>query len=99
MSADPRDQLAPFRPLITAIRWGTLAVGFAIAVSGDRSPVTLVLGLVLGAYPLSRSFWPLASRPGARRDVAAVLAEVALTGAVVVATGSWGSPYFFCLIT
>src|SRR3954469_19463161 len=31
-AAAPGDQLAPFRPLITAIRWGTLAVGFAVAV-------------------------------------------------------------------
>jgi signal transduction histidine kinase len=99
MPGDHRDQLAPFRPLITSIRWGTLAVGSALVATGGRTRTNVALGLVLGVYALGRSFWPLKYRSSAKRDVVAVLAEVALTGGVAVCTGSWTSPYFFCLIT
>src|SRR5437868_5930836 len=91
------DNLAAFRPLIQAIRWGTLAVGFALA--GPRDERALAWGAVLAIYALFRTFRPLAYRSDRLSDMVAVVAEVALCGVVVIATGYWSSPFFFCLAT
>src|SRR5437764_5895414 len=90
------DSLGVVRPLLTATRWGTLAVGLAVAASGDRSPRWLAWGVALAVYALIRTFWPLSSRNKAG-GLIGVLGEVSLTMLVVVATGYWSSPYLFCL--
>ncbi|MDQ1395218.1 MAG: hypothetical protein QOG64_477 [Acidimicrobiaceae bacterium] len=95
----PVNVLHVVRPLLTATRWGTLAVGFAVSASSHREAGELTWGLVLAAYALIRTFWPLTYREGRQQDLAAVLGEVFLMMAVVTATGYWSSPYFFCLAT
>src|SRR4051812_26069696 len=93
------DELASFRPLLTAIRWGAVAVGFAVSEATHPTARNVVLGLVLGSYALVRTFWPLTWRKGRSTDLAGVLFEIVLTATVVASTGTWTSPYFFCLIT
>src|SRR4051794_5155534 len=55
--APTNDSLRVVRPLLTATRWGTLAVGLAVAASGDASPRALASGVALAAYALARTFW------------------------------------------
>src|SRR5438045_4060514 len=93
------DRLRAVRSLLIATRWGTLAVGVTLAATGHAHKVPITAGLVLAAYALFRTFRPLSYRGGQRWDLAAVLAEVALTMVVVVTTGYWSSPYLFCLAT
>jgi signal transduction histidine kinase len=89
--------LGPRSPLVSGVRWSTLAVGLVLAVV--RGPVhgRVLAGVgVLVAYAAWRTLAP-------QRDVASppslVLLELALDVVVVVGTGSWDSPFVFCLMT
>ena len=93
------DSLRIVRPLLIATRWGTLAVGIAVAATAHTGQRPVIAGAVLAAYALYRTFRPLRCRRSRPLDLAAVLGEVALTMTVVVATGYWSSPYLFCLAT
>ena len=100
MTTSRGDSLAPFRPLITGVRWGTLATGAVLASFAATDRISLLLrGLILVPYALYRTFRPILFRPGHREDLIALMAEIALDVAVVVATGYWTSPFFFCLAT
>lgn len=87
-------------PPVAAIRWGALAVGFALGSSeiGDQDPGVLVGGVVLVAYTVLRTLRPLRVQDGTAGFLR-VLFEVCLSVTVVVATGYWESPYVFSLIT
>src|SRR3954468_24333492 len=74
-SSTANDSLRVVRPLLTATRWGTLAVGLAVAASGDRSARALASGVALAVYALIRTFWPLSSRNKVR-GLLGVLGEV-----------------------
>jgi signal transduction histidine kinase len=94
------DRLSAFSPLITGIRWGTLAIGMVVAQAAPRGTVAaLAWGLVLCVYALARTAWPLRWRPGRRSDMAALVADLILAVAAVMATDGWSSPYLFCLTT
>lgn len=89
----------PFRPPITAIRWGTVAVGMALAganLSGIE-PRVFLAGLVLAGYAGWRTFRPLSLERDAPQGAIAV--EVAVHVAVVAATGFWASPFVLSLVT
>ena len=88
------DRLGSFGALVTVVRWGTVAVGLALAAL-DAEPRTPVIGgLVLVVYAAVRSVWPLPQR-SELGNMIGVIGEVLLTLAVVVATGYWSSPYVF----
>jgi signal transduction histidine kinase len=96
----PPDGLAPFRPAIQAVRWGTLGVSVALAYpeAVDDPNVALMWASVLIALNLFRTVRPIESRSSARlwRDVAI---ETAITTSAVIATGGWSSVFAFCLVT
>lgn len=101
------DLLARFGPLVIAVRWGTVAVGLALAALGDRASTDigagsgttrlLAFGAPLVAYAAFRTVRPLRYVSDELTGLLGVLAEVTLSLAVVVATGYWSSPYVFCL--
>jgi signal transduction histidine kinase len=81
------------------VRWGTLAVGVALAQSSGHFMRRLPWVLALVAYAAFRTIRPLSYR---RRGLAAQLplvAEIVLFWVAVVSTGYWLSPFFFCLAT
>jgi signal transduction histidine kinase len=96
----PADGLAPFRPAIQAVRWGTLGVSVALAYPDavDDPTTALWWAFALIALNLYRTFRPIESKTSLRlaRDVAI---ETAITTAAVIATGAWSSVFTFCLVT
>ena len=89
----------PFRPPITAIRWGAVAVGMGLAganLSG-LEPRFFLAGLVLVAYAGWRTIHPLSLDRDAPRG--AISVEAAVHIAVVAATGYWASPFVLSLVT
>lgn len=89
----------PFRPPITAIRWGAVAVGMGLAganLSG-LEPRLFLAGLVLVAYAGWRTFHPLSLDRDAPQGAIAV--EAAIHMLVVAATGYWASPFVLSLVT
>ncbi|MBW3615703.1 MAG: GAF domain-containing sensor histidine kinase [Actinobacteria bacterium] len=92
----PLDLLANFAPLVTAIRWGTVAIGLALAALDNSEPARLLaLGAPLVAYAAVRTVRPLRYLTGRLTSLVMVLAEVGLSLGVVVASGFWSSPYVF----
>ncbi len=90
--------LARFGPLVIAVRWGTIAVGLALAaLEEDRPSRLLALGAPFVAYAAFRTVRPLRYVSDEVTGLLGVLAEVGLSLAIVVATGYWSSPYVFCL--
>ncbi|MEN3315417.1 MAG: hypothetical protein V7605_1651 [Acidimicrobiaceae bacterium] len=98
-------------PLVSGIRWGSLAVGFVLTVVA-RGPVKLRLGwaVVLLGYAVWRTFrrpghggngWRVVEDATAQgpRPWALSATELALVVAAVITTGSWSSPFVFCLVT
>jgi signal transduction histidine kinase len=89
------------------VRWGTVAVGLALAALGDRASTDIGAGsgttrllafaAPLVAYAAFRTVRPLRYVSDELTGLLGVLAEVTLSLAVVVATGYWSSPYVFCL--
>jgi len=97
-AAWPADLLARFGPLVIAVRWGTVAVGLALAALDARQPRhLLILGIPLVAYAALRTLRPLRYLTGRVTSIVSVLAEVGFSLGVVVFSGFWASPYVFCL--
>lgn len=93
------DELAAFRPLIITVRWGTLAVGVALAQSSGHFTRRLPWVLALVVYAAFRTVRPLSYRRNSLRAQVPLLAEIVLFWVAVVSTGYWLSPFFFCLAT
>lgn len=95
----PPDSLAPFRPAILAVRWGTLGVSVTLAYpDSELHPVRTVAWVaVLIALNLFRTLRPVQGRStfGLLRSVGI---ESVLTTAAVVSTGGWDSSFAFCLV-
>jgi signal transduction histidine kinase len=89
----------PFRPPITALRWGAAALGLVLAVTGERlGELGVSLGaLVLVGYAGLRTVRPIPLHERSLRISS--LAEAALHLAVVAATGFWESPFVVSLLT
>src|SRR5439155_3060052 len=97
---DADDRLAEFRPLVTAVRWGALAVGVVLATP-DISQRNWAVGgwlPVLLVYAVIRTIRPIEYRGDVRSELR-IIADVGLNVVAVVATGYWDSPYVFCLLT
>lgn len=91
--------MSTFRPPITAIRWGAVAVGLLLAGAdlGDRGAVDLAGAAVLVAYASWRTYRPLALERNGSQTATAVEAGIHL--AVVAVTGWWESPFVLSLVT
>lgn len=89
----------PFRPPITALRWGAVALGLVLAAShqGDRWPELAAGAAILVVYACLRSFRPISLQ--SRSLCSSSLAEAGLHLAVVAATGFWESPFVVSLLT
>ena len=88
----------PFQPPITSLRWGAVAVGLALAVTRGGLDATHLLGAAaLVGYAAWRTRRPLALTGAAARGAIAI--EGLVHVAVVVATGSWDSPFALSLLT
>lgn len=89
---------APRRPPITALRWGAMAVGLALAATGGYPTWAVVPGaLALIAYAAYRTARPIPYRDDVRTTVAVVL-EVGVHVVAVEATGYWASPFVYSLV-
>ncbi|MBW3557852.1 MAG: GAF domain-containing protein [Actinobacteria bacterium] len=89
----------PFRPPITALRWGAVALGLVLAATGASRPTGPMAagGLVLIGYATLRTARPIPLHERSLRTSS--LAEAGLHLAVVAATGFWESPYVVSLLT
>ncbi|MBW3650500.1 MAG: GAF domain-containing protein [Actinobacteria bacterium] len=94
-----RTSTAPFRPPITALRWGAVALGLVLAATGagGDGPAVTLGALVLVGYAGLRTVRPIPLQDRSLR--VASLAEAGLHLAVVAATGFWDSPYVVSLLT
>jgi signal transduction histidine kinase len=100
LTAARTDPLAPFNQAILMIRWGTTVVSLLLATPDlRRGDERLVVSCaLLFAYALYRTVRPIRHRDELR-SLLAVLAEVAFTVLMVVATGYWESPLAFSILT
>ena len=89
----------PFRPPITALRWGAVALGMVLAVTrfGGTDPVFVAGALVLVGYAGLRTVRPIRLQDPSLG--VSVLGEAGLHLAVVAATGFWESPFVVSLLT
>ena len=96
----PDLRVAALTPPVIAIRWGALAVGFALASAdvADGDTRTIAFGAVILAYAVFRTLRPIRYEEGPVA-VWGVLAELALCVVVVACTGYWESPFVFSLMT
>ncbi len=97
---DRFDRVAAFGPAILAIRWGTTIASIALASPSffgrDTGRVAMV-GVII-AYTAVRTLRPLRYL-GDLRSLTAVFFELGLHVALVIASGSWDSPFIFSLLT
>jgi len=93
---DPRSVtgLGRLGPLVTFLRWASLAVGVALApTTGDATdPILLVSIGVLLANTIFRTIRPLRLQPATWRAEATLLADLALPVFLITLTGDWASP-------
>jgi signal transduction histidine kinase len=91
--------MTPFRPPITALRWGAVALGLVLAAAGvnGEGPGVAVGALVLIGYAALRTARPIPLQDRSLR--VASLAEAGLHLAVVAGTGFWESPFVVSLLT
>ncbi|MEX2659265.1 MAG: GAF domain-containing sensor histidine kinase [Acidimicrobiales bacterium] len=96
----PAEYLAGFHPPLTAIRWGAIAVGAALAASDETGWDTAMIGALgaLVAYAGWRTWRPI-TIDSPTRPRTLVAGEVLVASLVLVATGYWQSPFVFSLIT
>ncbi len=89
----------PFRPPITALRWGAVALGLVLAASrnGGWEWRFATGALLLVGYAAWRTLRPIPLQDQSLR--VASLAEAGLHLAVVAATGFWESPFVVSLLT
>jgi signal transduction histidine kinase len=85
-------------PLLTATRWGALAISLSLAVA-QETPLSQQLWII----PLvAMALWRLA-RPlrwsSTHIDLVRLTNEVGLSVLVIAMTGSWTSPFTFTLVT
>jgi len=94
------DLLAPFAPVILAVRWATTMVSVTLALgafaNSDLSVVPWVALVVCNT--IFRTLSPLRF-PSSTKAMIPLLVEVAMLVLALTATGYWGSPLVFSLVT
>jgi len=84
--------------MILAVRWGTVLVAAALAISSSLDRADLVAFALIIANAIARTRLPIKARPSNLWGLAEVTVEVAATVVLVITTGFWSSPFFFCLV-
>lgn len=88
----PAAPIGPTSPLVGGVRWATVTIGLVLAVvNGPLHATVVVGGLLLAAHALWRTLRPASP--------SVPLVELVLDIGVVALTGSWSSPFAFCLMT
>ncbi len=90
--------VARFAPLLVALRWGTLSLAVALGVIEKTGRHVILVGIVLALYTLWRTLWPIRYDQTGWKTSAALFLEVALSVAVIEATGFGRSPFLVCLV-
>jgi hypothetical protein len=90
--------VARFAPLLVALRWGTLSLAVALGVIEKTGRHVILVGIVLAFYTLWRTLWPIRYDQTGWQVSAALFFEVALSVAVIEATGFGRSPFLVCLV-
>jgi signal transduction histidine kinase len=90
--------VARFAPLLVALRWGTLTLAVALGVIDKSAQHVILVGIVLAIYTLCRTLWPIRYDQSDWQVSAALFLEVALSVAVIEATGFGRSPFLVCLV-
>lgn len=85
--------LRQIRPLVTVLRWATIAVGLVVGfVDSDASKAQVIsAGILLGTVAVWRALRP--ARPGNPGETIALLLEVAIATLAVTISGGWDSPF------
>jgi len=98
--SDPGDRVSVFDPAIRALRWGTVAVSIVLAADAliRRDAWVIAWCTAVVVYAAARALRPLRIRSTFAGGVAVGL-EVAVHTVAVIATGQWGSPLMFSLVT
>jgi signal transduction histidine kinase len=94
----PPDVVARFAPLLVALRWGTLSLAVALGVIEKTGRHVILVGIVLALYTFWRTLWPIRYDHAGWQVPAALCLEVALSVAVIEATGFGRSPFLVCLV-
>lgn len=86
--------LAHLGPLVTTLRWASLAVGIALVPTTGHADSPRLIGavLVLLANTIFRTVRPLRLQPATWRAEAMLLLDLALAVLVITLTGNWASP-------
>jgi signal transduction histidine kinase len=92
------DVVARFAPLLIALRWGTLSLAVALGVTEGSQRHVIPAGIVLALYTLWRTLWPIPYDHTGWQVSGALFLEVALSVAVIDATGFGRSPFLVCLV-
>jgi signal transduction histidine kinase len=92
------DVVARFAPLLIALRWGTLTLAVALGVTERTAHYLTLVGILLALYTLWRTLWPIPYDQTGWQVGAALFLEVALSVAVIEATGFGRSPFLVCLV-
>jgi signal transduction histidine kinase len=92
------DLVVRFAPLLVALRWGTLSLAVALGVTERTGRHVTLVGIVLALYTLWRTLWPIRYDETGWQVSAALFLEVALSVAVIEATGFGRSPFLVCLV-
>jgi signal transduction histidine kinase len=92
------DVVARFAPLLVALRWGTLSLAVALGVTESTARHVTLVGIVLALYTLWRTLWPIRYDQTGGHVTADLFVEVALSVAVIDATGFGSSPFLVCLV-
>jgi signal transduction histidine kinase len=81
-------------PLVTLLRWASLAVGIALipTTKDPADPVLITAVVILFANTVFRTFRPLRLQPATWRAEAMLLADLALPVILISLTGDWASP-------
>src|ERR1700722_10202248 len=92
------DLVDRFAPLLLALRWGTLSLAVALGVIQRTGRTAIVAGIVLALYTLWRTLRPIRYDEGGWTVTSALFLEVAMSVAVIEATGFGRSPFLVCLV-
>lgn len=94
---DPKSVAALGRlaPMVSFLRWASLAVGLALVPTTDHAenPVVLGVAAVLVVNTAFRTIRPLQLHPATWRAEAVLLLDLAITVAAIGLTGDWSSPF------
>jgi len=93
----------PLAPLAAGVRWAALVIALVVAATrGELSLAVVACALVLGGIAMAqtrRSRGPAGQGDAPLADPPVwLVAEVAVSAVAVAGTGSWGSPFVFCLL-